>query len=69
MEKPQAGEAAEETKKEPSQSLFGGGNSEETVRKNALQIKQETEALEKEILEKEQIWDTPAFLRKKMAKE
>ncbi len=35
------------------------------VRKNALQIKQETEEAEKEMLEKEKFWETPAFLRKK----
>jgi hypothetical protein len=35
------------------------------VRKNALQIKKEMEDQEKEILEKEKIWETPAFLRRK----
>jgi len=34
------------------------------VRKNALQIKQETEEAEKEMLEKETFWETPAFLRR-----
>lgn len=35
------------------------------VRKNAIQIKKEAEAAEKEMLEKEKFWETPAFLRKK----
>jgi len=35
------------------------------VRKNALQIRKETEEEEKEMLKKEQFWETPAFLRKK----
>lgn len=34
-----------------------------TIRKNALQIRKETEEAEKEILEKENFWETPAFLR------
>ncbi len=38
---------------------------ETKVRKNALQIKKEIEAEEKEILDKEKFWETPAFLRKK----
>ncbi|MDP3995947.1 MAG: cell division protein FtsZ, partial [bacterium] len=42
-----------------------GGNSEEKVRKNALQIKKESEDMEKEMAEKERFWETPAFLRKK----
>lgn len=33
------------------------------IRKNALQVKKELEEDEKEILEKEKIWETPAFLR------
>lgn len=40
----------------------------ETVRKSALQIRREAEEIEKEILEKEKFWETPAFLRKKLAK-
>ena len=39
-------------------------NIEERVRKNGLQIKRESEEVEKEILEKEKFWETPAFLRK-----
>lgn len=36
-----------------------------TIRKNALDLKKEAERLEKEILEEEKKWDTPAFLRNK----
>ncbi len=35
------------------------------IRKNALQIKKESEAEEEEILKEEKKWETPAFLRKK----
>ncbi len=38
---------------------------EEKIRKNALQIKEEAEEVEKEMAEKESFWETPAFLRKK----
>ncbi len=34
------------------------------VRKNALQVKKESEEAEKEILEKERFWQTPPFLRR-----
>lgn len=37
---------------------------EPKVRKNALQIKKEVEEAEKELLAKEQMWETPAFLRR-----
>lgn len=39
------------------------------IRKTALQIKKEMEAEEKEMLEKEKFWESPAFLRKKLAKD
>jgi cell division protein FtsZ len=42
--------------------------SEERVRKNGLQIKKEAQEIEKEMLEKEKFWETPAFLRKKPGK-
>ncbi len=38
-----------------------------TIRKNALDLKKESEQIEKEILEQEKKWDTPTFLRKKNA--
>ena len=44
-------------------SIFEKGT-EIKIRKNALQIKKETEEAEKEFLAKEQIWEAPAFLRK-----
>lgn len=34
------------------------------TRKNGLEIKKEVEEMEKEILEREKVWETPAFLRK-----
>jgi len=37
---------------------------EETVRKNALQIRREAEQIEKDMLEKEKFWEKPAFLRR-----
>lgn len=42
---------------------------EEKIRKNGLQIKKEVEDLEKEMVEKEKFWETPAFLRKKFIKD
>jgi len=38
---------------------------ESRIRKNGLQIKKEAEEEEKEMLEKEKFWETPAFLRRK----
>lgn len=38
---------------------------QERVRKNAIQLREEIEAEEREIQAREQIWDTPAFLRQK----
>ena len=35
------------------------------VRRNALQVKKAVEEEEKEILEQEKIWETPAILRRK----
>jgi len=56
---------AEEKKEENSPSnIFN----EDKVRKNALQIRKEAEELEKDMLEKEKFWETPAFLRKKLEK-
>lgn len=48
---------------------FSENNNEEKIRKNALQIRKEFEEIEKAIVEKEKIWETPAFLRKKLIKE
>ena len=45
-------------------TVLSGGN-DEKIRKNGLQIKKEAEEIEKEMIEKEKIWETPAFLRKK----
>ena len=41
---------------------------DERVRKSGLQIKEEAQEFEKEILEKEKFWETPAFLRRKPTK-
>jgi cell division protein FtsZ len=55
----------EETQeKKPQIPKPAGEKIEVKVRKNALQIKKEAEEAEKEFLEKEKIWETPAFLRK-----
>lgn len=54
----------EEPKKETASSL-PAEEDRGKIRKNALQIKQEAEQVEKEMLEKEKIWETPAFLRNK----
>ncbi|MBL7142590.1 MAG: hypothetical protein ISS83_02970, partial [Candidatus Pacebacteria bacterium] len=56
-------EAEVETKQEEVSS-----SENDKVRKNALQIRQEANNLEKEMAEKEKIWESPAFLRKKTEK-
>jgi len=38
------------------------------VRKNALQLRREAEEAERKMLAQEKIWETPAFLRKKLEK-
>ncbi|MBM3258107.1 MAG: hypothetical protein FJZ05_02760 [Candidatus Nealsonbacteria bacterium] len=43
-------------------------NNEDKVRKNAVQIRQEADDIEKEMVEKEKIWESPAFMRKKTEK-
>lgn len=43
----------------------GLGEQREKIRRNALQLKKEAEEMEKDIIRQEEIWDTPAFLRKK----
>ncbi|MDD5144918.1 MAG: cell division protein FtsZ [Candidatus Pacebacteria bacterium] len=42
-------------------------NEEIAERKNGLQLKKEMEEMEKGILEKEKLWETPAFLRKNIS--
>lgn len=55
--------------KEKTKEVVAENNqNEERVRKNALQIKQEVEELEKEMAEKEKFWEVPAFLRKRTEK-
>jgi hypothetical protein len=57
-------------KKSRPKSLGGlfGGPSEEVVRKNALQVHKEAEEAEEKLLSQEKVWETPAFLRKKIEK-
>lgn len=50
---------------EPKEDEKNVVEQQERVRKNAMQLKMEVEAKEKEIEQREQIWDTPAFLRQK----
>ena len=57
-------EKPQESKKKEKETIVLSNN-EEKVRKNGLQIKKEAEELEKEMIEKEKIWETPAFLRRK----
>ncbi len=56
----------EEENREPAAELPKEMNAPapEKVRKNALQIKKESEEAEKEMAEKERFWETPAFLRR-----
>ena len=66
IKKPKEEKPQESKKKEKETIVLR--NNEEKVRKNGLQIKKEAEELEKEMIEKEKIWETPAFLRKKLIK-
>ena len=58
---------AEEIQAEKNLSLFEA-IAEEKVRKSALQVKKDAEEEEEKMLAKERIWETPAFLRRKMGK-
>lgn len=51
--------------KEDSKDFESTAEQQERVRKNAMQLKKEIEEEEKEIQAREQIWDTPTFLRQK----
>ena len=66
IKKPKEEKPQESEKKEKETIVLS--NNEEKIRKNGLQIKKEAEELEKEMIEKEKIWETPAFLRKKLIK-
>lgn len=55
----------EEIKQENMSNPPEEGKVESRIRKNALQIKKEAEEAEKEMLEREKFWETPAFLRRK----
>lgn len=49
---------------EPPKEISTSNSIGARVRKNALQIKKEAEDLEKEMIEKEKFWESPAFLRR-----
>ena len=56
VEKKQVEEKPEKIKKEKVEKV--------KVRKNALQIQKDVQVLEQELQKEEEIWDTPAFMRK-----
>ncbi len=61
--------ADEKVRLQPEAPSLGGSEShlpamKEIHRKNALQIKKEAEEAEQDLLEKEKLWETPAFLRR-----
>jgi len=61
--------ADEKVRPQPEAPSLGGSEShlpatKEIHRKNALQIKKEAEEAEQDLLEKEKLWETPAFLRR-----
>jgi len=58
---------AEEIQAEKNLSLFEA-IAEEKVRKSALQVKKDAEEEEEKMLARERVWETPAFLRRKMGK-
>lgn len=54
-----------ETNKESPKTDSKVENVSPQTRKNALQLKKEAEEAEKELIEKEEFWETPAFFRQK----
>lgn len=59
----------EKVRPQPEAPSLGGSEfhlpaTKEIHRKNALQIKKEAEEAEQDLLEKEKLWETPAFLRR-----
>jgi len=46
-------------------SELAEGRTEVRIRKNALQLKKETEEIEAGMLAREKVWETPAFLRRR----
>lgn len=65
--KKQESQRAQESKKEEKSSvpLPSRDKGRVKIRRNGLQAKKVIEEIEKEILRKEEIWETPAFLRRK----
>ena len=55
-------------KKEKKEDKPTESSAPKKLRRSALELKKEAEQSEKEILEKEEKWDIPAFLRRKTAK-
>lgn len=53
----------------PSMSVQPVRQEEVKIRKNALQIRKEMEEVEAEIISKEEVWETPAFLRRKTSQD
>ncbi|MFH1401729.1 MAG: cell division protein FtsZ [Parcubacteria group bacterium] len=51
--------------RQPSGNEFAQGKAEVRIRKNALQLKKETEEIEAGMLAREKVWETPAFLRRR----
>lgn len=57
----------EESPEEKNVNLFEAIE-KERIRRTGLQVKKEAEEVEAEMLARERIWETPAFLRRKMEK-
>jgi len=57
---------APESKEKPSPPSLGTEPEPQKVRRNALQLRKAMEEEEKELLEKERIWETPAIFRRKI---
>ncbi len=78
MKKPMKKNSKEQIKKIPVSNIKTEENKEDTLnlnqvkvpkRKNALEIAAEAKAAEEEMLEKEKIWESPAFLRRQVKKD
>jgi len=64
--KPKSNLSKSKSKEKPSPSPLGTEPEQQKIRRNALQLRKAMEEEEKELLEKERIWETPAIFRRKI---
>jgi len=65
QEKPKLEKKKRKSKKPKVKKKQNSNSTKEKPRKNGLQVQKDVQELEAEIRKKEEVWETPAFLRKK----